>query len=143
MEHDRAGKRLFWGDREPETLSGDLSSLCAFIHEPRRLSFLAFGIENRDLAGWLWLEDVILGYRASVNVFMRRRYWGDAAHEAGILLCDFAREVYELPELWAFTPWLTAKRWGERIGFKCLGVLPQWAIVGGKRLDVWFGKKEL
>lgn len=139
MEEDAAADKVFHGQLPgnlPFSLRGDLPAFCAYFSEPGRLTAMVFPRPPEELAGFIWFDDLVPGFRANANLFFRRKYRGAVALEAGKLALRYAFEGLGLQELWAFTPWREAAGYARRLGFQPVATLPKIVQAGEQRADM-------
>lgn len=129
--------QLFWGLHEHESRHGDLEHLCRYFGEDAgRQLFIVQAVDKDELAGFLWLDDVVPGYRGIGSVFMSPDYRGKAAQEAVRLFCDYCFTVIGIQSIWGVTPWPQAASLITEVGFERRAVLPDFALVQGVSYDV-------
>jgi len=141
MEQDNAAHLVFHGQQVPSdmiyTWRGDLTEFIKYFDQPTRLLVICECIEDKEIAGFIWFDDVVPGFRALANIFFRRKYYGQVSHEASILAKEYAFDGLGIKSLWAFTPWLWAAKHAESIGFEKIVVLPGLYIVDGQLRDAY------
>lgn len=129
--------QLFWGLHETESRHGDLEHFCRyFSEESGRQLFIMEAVQKDEIAGFLWLDEVVPSYRGIGSIFMSPAYRGKAATEAVRLFCDYIFTYVELQSIWGVTPWPQAARIITEVGFERVAVLPQFALVQGISYDV-------
>jgi len=143
VEDEKAIPLIFWGrfavSREtPIEIRGDLVDFARMMGTANGVLLIATEVQTEALVGFIWFEEIIPKYKAMASIFMRQRYWGDPAIEAGRLGERYAFEVLDLKWIWAMTPWQAAISYCQRIGFKTVSVLPDFALIEGKEHDVTF-----
>lgn len=137
VEQADAFHQLFWGLHEPEARHGDLEHFCRFFGEDSgRQLFIVESTTKDEIAGFLWLDDVVPAHRAMGSVFMAKDYRGKAASEAVRLFCDYAFTNLGLQSIWGVTPWPQAASLISGVGFERIAVLPAFAVVQGVSHDV-------
>lgn len=137
VEQADAFHQLFWGLHTDESKHGDLEHFCRFFAEDSgRSLFIVQSVNKDEIAGFLWLDDVIPNTRAVGSVFMALGYRGKAASEAVRLLCDYSFQEYGLQALWGVTPWPQAASLITEVGFERMASLPAFAKVRGIMHDV-------
>lgn len=136
VEQEGGADRIFHAQQAPrETPTptrGDLVSFVRYFEPEPAGSRLLLMVQSRaddQLAGLFWFDDIVLGHRASANVFYRRRYWGEAAREASRLACRYGFEHLGYRTIWAMTPWPLAVSHAEAIGFERVAVLPGYCLL--------------
>lgn len=143
VEDEKAIPLIFWGRfgirREtPIETTGDLIEFVRILATTNGVLLIVTEIQTEVLAGFIWFEEIVPKYKAMASIFMRQRYWGNAAIEAGILAKRYAFEILDLQSVWATTPWQAAINYCQRIGFKSVAVLPDFILINGKEHDVTF-----
>lgn len=134
---EEAFHHLFWGLHEVESRHGDLEHFCRFFgEETGRQLFIVQAIEKDELAGFLWLDDVVPFHRGIGSVFMSPAYRGKAAAEAVRLFCDYCFTNMGIQSIWGVTPWPEAANLIMGVGFERMALLPQFAMVKGISHDV-------
>jgi hypothetical protein len=77
VEDEGAAPRLFYAQLcADEAHRGDLPEFIAYMTDPKRLVYIAQRLKDDSLAGLVWFDDIVPGYRAAANIFYRRRCWG-------------------------------------------------------------------
>jgi len=82
------------------------------------------------LAGLVWFSDLVPGRRAAIGIWYRHRAWGARARAATREACRLAFATLKVPAIWGYTPWYTAVRHGEAIGFTRVATLPGYTASG-------------
>ena len=143
IEEEHVADKLFFGqtvDPGHAGVRGDLAAFCDMFSDPRRRLLIAQAPGDNGtsgaLMGLIWFDDVIPQHRASVNIFMRRRYWGVPARDLAGLALRYIFEAEGLQHVWAYTPWPLAIRMAEAVGFRQVAVLPEFLAVDGAVHDV-------
>lgn len=108
----------------------------AFLTTKDSVFLIIADAKKDEIAGLIWFDNCVPGYSAHSNIFMRQRYWGKPAREAGIIGARYAFEILGLSCLWGFTPWKAARNFAVSIGFKYLESLPGYSVVEGKKRDM-------
>ena len=57
------------------------------------------------------------------HIFIFEQYRGNKSEQWGKLVVNFMKENCEAKKFIAFTPYVDARRYAERVGFKCTGIL--------------------
>lgn len=143
VEDEKAIPLIFWArfavSREtPVETRGDLIDFARILGTTNGVLLIVTEIQTDALAGFIWFEQIVPKYKAMAGIFMRQKYWGDPAIEAGRLAERYAFETLDLQALWAETPWQSAVNYCQRIGFKLMAVLPDFTLINGKEHDVTF-----
>ncbi len=141
IEQAKAGPQLFWG-RQDASIHTDLTAFVKFMNDPGRQLVLVTDRLGRELAGCVWFDDVIPGYRCFESIFITPAYWGESSLETLQLVFRYAFDELGVQQVWAATPWQSAKRLGLRAGFTVEAVLRGFALVSGRPRDVTFLKME-
>jgi len=129
--------QLFWGLHEVESRHGDLEHFCRYFGEDSgRQLFIMESTQRDELAGFLWMDDVIPGVRGIGSVFMAPAYRGRAASEAVRLFCRYGFDEMGLHSIWGVTPWPQAASLITEVGFERMAILPAFAMVQGVAHDV-------
>ena len=129
--------QLFWGLHVDEGKHGDLEHFCRFFGEDTgRHLFIVQSVNTDEIAGFLWLDDVIPETRGIGSVFMAPGYRGRAAQEAVRLFCDYSFHELGLQAIWGVTPWPQAASLISEVGFERMAFLPAFAKVQGIMQDV-------
>ena len=63
---------------------------------PLLVQDLEGGEEGGDFVGMLWFDQITMGHKANVNIFMQRRAWGKKAKEAGRDIQDMSLEEMDV-----------------------------------------------
>jgi RimJ/RimL family protein N-acetyltransferase len=134
---DDAFHQLFWGLHLEESKHGDLEHFCRYFAEDSgRMLFVVQSVNKDEIAGFIWLDDVIPGFRGLGSVCMAQAYRGKSALEAVRLFCDYSFHELGLQTIWGVTPWPAASGLITHAGFERMAELPEFALVQGKTLDV-------
>lgn len=138
IERQGAAPKLFYAQTCTEpTQRGDLAEFCAYFTDPRRTLLIAESTTRPgDLVGLFWFDDLVPGYRASGNVFYRRRYWGPVARSASRLGLAYGFTTLALQMIWAYTPWPEAASHCEAVGMRPMATLDRFILIDGRPTDV-------
>lgn len=140
LEAEGGGETLFYGQVTPQTevdTRGDLLEFCrSFDPSAGRYLLTVEAIATGELAGLWWFDDYVPKARACINVWMRRRYWGEPTQEACRLAIGYGFAVLDIPAIWAFTPWPMAQALAVRAGFTHVATLPGFVPIKGTLRDV-------
>lgn len=141
IEDDGASLDIFYAKlafppTEPVDVRGDVQDFIQYFASPERMLFHVEQRDSREMAGIFWLDDIILGHRATVNLFFRPGSRGRIAFEAGRIFRDFCCEQLGFLQLWGVTPWKHSVAMGRWLGMKPVAVLPRFARINGELLDV-------
>lgn len=140
VEEEGATLDILYGRRSmaqttPFDTRGDLVDFVEYFKGDDKLVVL---VEAEDeLAGFLWLEDMVPGFRGTVNLFFRKKYRGRVAFEAGRLFRDYCCGVLGFKSLWGLTPWKHSVVMGKWLGMKQIAVLPSFQLIDGQARDVY------
>lgn len=127
---EEAFHQLFWGLHESESRHGDLEHFCRFFSEDTgRQLFIVQSVDKDELAGFLWLDDIVPFHRGIGSLFISPAYRGKAAAEAVRLFCDYCFTNIGLQSIWGVTPWPQAAHLITEIGFERIAILPNFALV--------------
>lgn len=138
IEKEDAIKLIFSevpGDPEKKKAHGDLAHFIAHFADPSRILLIASD-HSGEIAGITWFDVQMPNYRALGNVWFRRKFWGEAAREAGVMSLDYMFHVVGTQHIWGYTPWLTAVKYCLAIGFNHTTTLPGYALCNGKSRDM-------
>ena len=143
VEDEKAIPLTFWGrftvlSETPIETRGDLMDFARILATTNGVLLIVTETQTDALAGFIWFEEIVPKYKAVAGIFMRQKYWGDPATEAGRLGERYAFETLDLQSLWAITPWQAAINYCKRIGFKPIALLPDFALINGRERDVTF-----
>lgn len=69
------------------------------------------------------------------HIFLFEKHRGNGSEEWGKLVATYMRERYGVKKFLAFTPYISAKHYAERVGFKYLTEITQSIQKNGKILD--------
>lgn len=139
MEDEGGAARLFYAQTVAETpisQRGDLTEFLAYFNDPKRLLVVVQNIKTDQLAGMVWFDDLVPGFRAAANCFYRRRSWGHPAREGSRLAVGYAFELLGLRSVWAYTPFPEAAKHAEAIGMHRVAVLPGFVSINESPRDV-------
>lgn len=130
VEEDNAAPSLFHSQlcpipTVPYEWRGDLVEFVKVFESESRILLIAQSVQKDEIAGFFWFDDVVSKFRASCNIFYRRRYWGHPAREASRLAIGYGFEFLEFKSVWAYTPWDHAAKHAEAVGFHPLISLPE------------------
>ena len=129
--------RLFWpniGDQETITYG-------EFVEKMQRvILLLPEDLTTHQLMGCIWFDEILEGIRAHWNIFYAKPFRGEKAREASRLSLAYGHDVMGWKTLWGITPWRDAQRHGIQCGFEQLCIIPGYAYVQGKYLDVYVGR---
>lgn len=143
VERERAVKTLFWGrffggNDLPVDPRGDLQDFVEiFSAKSNAILIIVTDAVKDEMAGVIWFDDIIPKYRATANIFMRQKYWGAAALEAGHLALRYLFGNFDIQYVWCFTPWKAAKVYAGSLGFKMKAVFDDYTIIEGKERDIF------
>lgn len=129
MEREGMSQKVFhssyWPSESPFDWRGDLTEFVTYFSQTNRLLQICQAIENEDLAGLIWFEDIVPQKRASCGIWFKRQYWGPLTLEASQICKDYAFYGLDIPKLYSFTPWPEAKRHAQKIGFEYVTSIPE------------------
>ena len=143
VEADGSALDLLYGRRAmpkpptPYDTRGDLIDFVDYFKGDDKLLVLVEVIETHELAGFLWLDDMIPLFRGTVNLFFRKEYRGKVAFEAGRIFRDYCCQVLRFKSLWGLTPWRHSVAMGRWLGMKKIAVLPSFQMIDGVAMDVY------
>ena len=141
VEQDGAALDLLYGRRSmtrpatPFDTRGDLIDFVEYFKGDDKLVVLVAA--NDELAGFLWLEDMVPLFRGTVSLFFRKKYRGRVAFEAGRIFRDYCCQVLGFKSLWGLTPWKHSVVMGRWLGMKTVAVLPSFQMIDGQAKDVY------
>jgi len=142
VEDEEAGKYLFHGRfgltcETPVDTRADLLEFSEMFSQASRSLMLILRDTHKDvLAGFIWFDDIVPKFRATANVFIRRRYWGEPGREAGRLALGYMFNTLGVQYVWCYTPWHTAESYATAIGFKLHASLEDYCLVEHAQLDI-------
>lgn len=142
MEEEGLSKYVFHSWQGKATLFDQRGDLVEFIkmfepdHGARPL-VIALSADGQKLAGAIWIDDVIMGHRANLSIFMLKDYRGESALEAGLMAMDYFTTLFNLPTLWSFTPWRHAAELARKGGFQDVAILPGYVRHEGEEKAVY------
>jgi RimJ/RimL family protein N-acetyltransferase len=145
MRADGALEKVFWGippgGQAPFSMQGDLVSFVKlFDPDPpaRRDVLIAESLVHQgELVGAFWFDDHVPGVRVAGSVWYRRRFWGVAAREASKLAVRWGFATFDVPAIWAYTPWPVAARHAEAEGLQVVARLPDYIHAEGRLHDLY------
>ncbi len=143
VEEDDAALQILYGrlGREhpgtPIDTRGDLADFIEFFASDNKLIVIVEDVKTGELAGFLWLEDMVPKFKATVNLFFRKKYRGKAAFEGARIFRDYVCGALGFPTLWGLTPWKHSVAVGRWLGMKTIAVLPGFQLIEGKPYDVY------
>ena len=114
---------------------GDLAHFIAYFSDPKKIILVVQHIESKELAGMTWFDVERPGYRCMASWWIRRKFWGEPAREAGKMACDYMFNCIGTEHIWGFTPWETSAKSGVAQGFEYVIALPEYLLVNGKPRD--------
>lgn len=134
MEQEGSTLKAFW-DRgtTPETCADLASFIKTFDGNPSMQ--LAMVEVDGQIAGFLWLSEIIIGHQAFISIWMRKEY-RQYAEAASRLVIQQAFDTYQLTQLWVLTPWQRAKALAVRTGFTQVGTMPGFCRIVDTSYDV-------
>lgn len=127
-------KLAFPPSATPVDTRGDLEDFVAYFSSADRLIFHVESLDG-EFAGIFWLDEIITGHKATVNLFFRKAARGKLAFEAARLFRDFCCGPLGLTQLWGITPWKHSVALGRWVGLKTVATLPRFARINGQYLD--------
>lgn len=135
VEAQGAARKLFYAQPGTDEERGDLTHFVEYFADSARRLLL---IPERDQQpmGLVWLDDIIPGFKAAMNVFYRRRFWGTPAREATTLAVAYCFNDLHFQTLWGYTPWPEAQSHAEAVGFQAVARLPGFARCDDRPLDI-------
>ncbi len=137
VEDAGAWRQLFYAQPvQDEIERGDLTEFVKYFTDPGRILFLAQSLKTDDLAGMVWFDDLVPGFKATANIFFRRRYWGAPALEGARLGLGHIFDTLKVESIWAYTPWKHAVSHAERAGMMRVATLPGYVRVDGAPRDI-------
>lgn len=142
-EEDGACLQIFYdklSHPKPDTpidTRGDLAEFVSYFNAPDKLLVIFEDLKTSDLVGFMWLSDMVPRFRATVNIFFRKRYRGRAGFEGARLFREYATRVLGFPTLWGLTPWTNSVAVGRWLGMKTVAVLPKFQLIDGVAHDVF------
>lgn len=140
MEDEKGAEKIMYGqatnDALPYSQRGDLVAFCDFFSQPGRFLTLAMAQATGECAGFIWFDDITPGHQANVSIYIRSKYFGPLATEAGHLAIHHGFTNLKVKTLWAFTPWKEAAAYAQRLGFKHVGALERYAMIRGTPHDM-------
>lgn len=121
----------FWIDEAPVK---DLPTFTAW-YKRKALDSLT-GLSEGRVVGGAYLDDIIPGHKAHVNIFKRRGYLNPRLVAAVVRQAlPYWFQKFNLEVMIGYTRHRAAVRLAKRLGFKKTGVLPYWARVDGRLVD--------
>jgi RimJ/RimL family protein N-acetyltransferase len=137
VQQANAFHHLFWGLHIDEAKHGDVEHFCRYFGEDSgRQLFIVQSMIKDEIAGFLWLDDLVPQVRAIGSIFMSPSYRGKPAIEAVRLFCDYSFTEIGMQAIWGVTPWPEAARLIMEVGFERIALLPAFASVQGIAHDV-------
>lgn len=134
MDREGATAKVFHAQQGPETERGDLVEFVRYFDDPKR--HLIIMVDGTEPVGMVWFDDLAPGYRAAINIFYARKVWGARSRAATAAAITWAFPGLGVTSLWGYTPWKTAARHGQALGFSIVAVLPGFACIAGTPHDV-------
>jgi len=135
MEKEGILKYVFFDsptDAMGQKAHADLAHFVNFFSDPKKMILIVQHIESKELAGMTWFDLERPNYRCLANWWIRRRFWGPPAREAGIMSCDYMFNCIGMEHIWGFSPWETSAKSGMSFGFEYMATLPDYFIINGK-----------
>lgn len=136
LRDDRAIDRVFWSHVPFEDSPQPTYEFFSGYMDKRALMLIVQDRTNGELAGMIWFDDIVLGHRASLNLWYPRRYWGAPAREATAMATRYAFKVHGWRHLFGLTPWKLAMRHGLALGWQAQTV-PNYALVRDQVRDLY------
>lgn len=133
--------RVFWeAATRAEQHHVDLAWFLGYMHEV--LPLLVQDRTSGALVGLVWFTNFSKKHRANINLWYERKAWGKPAREGTALATRYAFALWDLRQIWGFTPWPEALKHGQALGYKHLTTLPDYACVLGEPHDLYILLKE-
>ena len=148
IEEDGAALDIFYdhlSEKVPDSpvdTRAEISEVLSYFADPKKVIVFVDDPGTNDLMGAFWLTEIVPGFRATVNLFFRKRYRGRQAFEAGRRFRDYATDVLGFKSLWGITPWKHSVAMGRWLGMKTVAVLPHFHLVNGVPMDSYILKLE-
>jgi RimJ/RimL family protein N-acetyltransferase len=139
MEKEDTLKLVFYekpGEDTPFQQHSDLADFIVYMGDPKKIVLLVQDAKEDQIAGLIWLDGVVPGWRANGNFWMRRRYWGESTKEAVMIGLDYVFHALDIQTVWTYSPWLTSVKTTNRCGFEYVVSLPDFALVNGQPRDI-------
>lgn len=131
VEQSGDSAALFWNMPDAPR---DLTYWTEYFKSGRQLFLM---VTEDSWLGLAWAEDIQPGHHAFLSFFLRPEARRGACVEAGRQMVAYVMEAYQLPRLWAMTPWRQAKQLALMTGAQCAATIPQYARIGEAVRDVW------
>jgi RimJ/RimL family protein N-acetyltransferase len=138
MEEDGATPQVFAVDPHgdgPVDTRGDLLSFIAYFAgegESYKITLVAEDTDSGEVVGAVWYDKIQPEWSAFANIWMRKKYRGAVAFEAGRECLTFAFEHYKWQKIWALTHWVHSVKFAKTVGFQHVVTLPEFMIADGK-----------
>ena len=147
VEADGASLDILYGLRsskatEPVDVRGDPQDFLAYFSDEKLILLIVMTKDLGELVGFFWLSDVVPKFRATVNLFVRKKFRGRHAVEAARIFRDYAVHGLGFPTLWGLTPWKHSAVMGRWLGMKTVATLPNFQLIDGAAVDVYILKYE-
>jgi RimJ/RimL family protein N-acetyltransferase len=135
MEREGATAKVFHAQQGPAAERGDLVEFVRYFDDPKRYLLMAVTAEAEPV-GMVWFDDVVMNHRAAVNIFYARKVWGRQARATTADAVTWAFRSLGVSAIYGYTPWRTAVRHGQSLGFHIVATLTGYAFVDGAPKDV-------
>lgn len=111
----------------------------AYDGSPEFKDFIPKGIwvslfEDKQLAGFINVEP-LNNITWVAHIMIYKKFRGNCSEEWGKRTAQYIRENLDVRKILAFTPYISAKRYAEKVGFKCIGILQQSIKKNGDIMD--------
>ncbi len=93
-------------------------------------------LEEEAIAGLINLEP-INNIMWNSHVYIYPTFRGNSSEKWGQLTAQYMRKNIKNIKIVGFTPYIEAKKWAEKMGFKCIAVLNNSIKKNGKLLNQW------
>lgn len=90
--------------------------------------------EDKEIAGLIKLEN--LNWTTWMpHIIIKKEYRGNGSEQWGLLVAAYMKEIFKDINFLVMTPYETAKKYAERMGFKLIGILPKSLKKNGILMD--------
>lgn len=113
--------------RDLHLFLGDFYESIAYDGSPEFKDYVPRGIwlslyEGKELVGFINLEP-LNNVMWNCHVMIYPHYRGNKSEEWGVRTAKYMRDIHSATKFLAITPYESAKKYAERVGFKCIGML--------------------
>ena len=139
MEKEQAIDWVFYEtplQDEAKHAHGDMVHFINYFDDPCKIILVVQHNESQEIAGLCWFDIQCDRFRALANWWIRRKFWGKPAREAGVIACDYIFHNLKIPHIWGYSPWLTSAKSGMSFGFDYVVALPDYVRAKGKVMDM-------